>query len=130
MLKNNYNFGGERSGHIILSDYITTGDGIITALKILEIIKKTNKSLSELKQSLEEFPQLLINVKVKEKKEFSDNIKQLIIQSEKQLKDKGRLLIRYSGTENIARIMVEGQNKEEITEIANNIANKIKEELS
>lgn len=129
MLKHNYNFGGERSGHIIFSDYTTTGDGIIASLRILDIMKKTNTPLSELKSCLKEFPQVLINVKVKEKKSFSQNIKTEIKKAQEQLKNKGRLLIRYSGTENIARIMVEGQNKQEINKIANNIANEIKKEL-
>lgn len=129
MLKNNYNFGGERSGHIIFSDYTTTGDGIIAALRILEIMKKTNKPLSELKQCLEEFPQVLINIKVKQKIPFEKlpEVNKAIKQTENKLKENGRLLIRYSGTENIVRIMIEGPNKELITKLANNIADKIKE---
>ena len=129
MLKNNYNFGGERSGHIIFSDYTTTGDGIIAALRVLDIIKRTKKPLSELKKNLKEFPQVLINVKVKEKREFSQNIKNIIKQSENKLKNNGRLLVRYSGTENIARVMVEGINKRLINKIANDIASEIKKEL-
>lgn len=130
MLENNLNFGGERSGHIILSDYTTTGDGIIVALKILEIMRKTKKPLSQLKTILEEYPQVLLNIKVKKKKKFSENIKALIKQTEQTLKDKGRLLIRYSGTENIARVMIEGEDKELINQLANKIADKIRKELA
>ncbi len=129
MLKHGYNFGGERSGHIIFGDYTTTGDGIIASLRLLEIMKKSKKKLSELKTCLKEFPQVLINVKVKEKKEFSKNIKNKIKEAENKLKNNGRLLVRYSGTENIARVMVEGQNKEEINKIANKIADEIKKDL-
>jgi len=128
MLKNNYNFGGERSGHIIFSDYTTTGDGIIAALRVLDIMKKTNKKLSELKTCLKEFPQVLINVKVKKKIPFEQlpNVNKAIKQAQTILKNNGRLLIRYSGTENIARVMIEGKDKKLITKLANNIAGEIK----
>jgi len=127
MRKNNYNFGGEQSGHLIFGDYTTTGDGIISGLQLLRLMKATGKKLSELVSSLEFFPQVLLNVKVKEKKDFSQIsvVQEKIEQAEKQLGSNGRVIVRYSGTENIARVMIEGKDDIEINSLATSIADAI-----
>ncbi|MAG18233.1 MAG: phosphoglucosamine mutase [Candidatus Diapherotrites archaeon] len=131
MRKNNYTFGGEQSGHIVFGDYTTTGDGIISALQLLRLMKVTEKKLSELVSPLEFFPQLLVNVKVKEKKPFSElfGVEEKIKAAEKDLGSDGRIIVRYSGTENIARIMVEGKNEEEIKKISDSISEAISTEI-
>jgi phosphoglucosamine mutase len=125
--KRNLSLGGEQSGHIIFFDYSVSGDAIIAALQLAKIVVEERKKLSVLSSILKPFPQLLINVKVKEKKPFNESILNEIKKAEKKLKGKGRLLVRYSGTENIARVMVEGKNKKQIKIIAERIAEKIKE---
>lgn len=128
MLKKDYNFGGEQSGHIIFFDYSTTGDGTIAALKMLDIMKQKNKKLSELTKCLNRFPQIQINIKVKEKRDLKKIplLSRVIDRANKELGENGRTLIRYSGTQNILRIMVEGKDKRLITKIANDIASKAK----
>lgn len=125
------NFGGEKSGHIIFLDYTTTGDGTLAALQVLAIMKRKEKKLSELAKIIDLFPQLLINVRVKEKKSFKDikGLSVLLILSERSLKNKGRINLRYSGTEPLARIMVEGENESLITEIAQEIASVIERDV-
>ena len=102
--------GGEDSGHIVFLDHHTTGDGILTALKLMEVIKAESKSLSELCQIMAVFPQVLINVEVKDKPDFDTvpDIKDAIKKVEYHLGDQGRVLVRYSGTEPLCRVMVEG----------------------
>lgn len=131
MKTNNYNLGGEQSGHIIFFDYIPTGDGIITALQIMNIMKNTKKKLSELKECMTTFPQLIKNIEVKEKKPFEEmnSVIDSIKQAENHLKDNGRVIVRYSGTENKARVMIEGKDKTLIEKIADNIINEIKKEV-
>lgn len=130
MRRNNYNLGGEQSGHIIFLDEITTGDGIISGLQILRIMKETGKSLSELTKCMKTFPQTLINVAVKKKPEIETlkNVSAKIKDTEKKLGDTGRVLVRYSGTQHICRVMVEGKNKKEIEKYAKLIADAIKKE--
>ncbi|MAG07928.1 phosphoglucosamine mutase [Candidatus Woesearchaeota archaeon] len=129
MRKNSYVLGGEQSGHIIFMNQTTTGDGIIAALQVLNIMKKTGKPLSELAKCLKKYPQVLVNINVKKKILFEEmeEVNEEIKKAEKELK--GRLLIRYSGTQNIARIMVEGKDKNKINKLANKIAEKIKKEI-
>lgn len=131
MLKGGYNLGGEQSGHIIFMDHTTTGDGIISALQILAIMVKENKKLSELAAVMRTYPQILINVKVKEKKELTKNpqIAKRIKEIENKLDGNGRLSVRYSGTELLARVMVEGRHEGEIKKMARYIANAIEKEL-
>jgi phosphoglucosamine mutase len=131
MRANDYNFGGEQSGHLIFRDYSTTGDGIISALKILAVMRKTQKKLSELAMILERLPQVLVNVKVREKIAFQEvaPVWKVISEAEKKLKGNGRVLVRYSGTELLARVMVEGPHKKETRQLANRIAAAIKKEL-
>ncbi len=129
MRKNGYNFGGEQSGHIIFGDYSTTGDGIITALQILKIMKAKNISVPDAFRLFELYPQVLVNVKVREKKPFEEMPRVLgeIDSASAALAGKGRVFVRYSGTENLARVMVEGENEAEIKEIVEKIALRIKE---
>ena len=131
MLKGNYCMGGEQSGHIVFLDYNTTGDGMITALQVLTIMRKTGKSLKELAACMTRFPQSLINVTVKQKKPFDDvlHIRKQIELAEEKLGDMGRILVRYSGTEPLARIMVEGEDADEINEIAQSVADVVRQEL-
>ncbi len=131
MVKKDCNFGGEQSGHIIHLDYNTTGDGVITTLQILALMNNTKRRLSELASCMTIFPQVLLNVKVKERKEFSSipKIAKAIKDCEEQLKDRGRILVRYSGTEPLARVMIEGENENKIKIMAEEIAGTIKEAI-
>ncbi|MFH1398660.1 MAG: phosphoglucosamine mutase [Candidatus Woesearchaeota archaeon] len=116
MLKHNYNLGGEQSGHIIFFNHTKTGDGTIAALNILKIMQETGKPLSQLAK-LEKYPQITKNVEVDQKKPFDQmpEFSKKLEQAKQELSGKGRLLIRYSGTQNILRIMVEGPQKQIIT---------------
>jgi phosphoglucosamine mutase len=112
MLRGGFNFGGEQSGHIIVGDHSTTGDGLVAALQILRIMKIKDAPLSKLARCWSRFPQLLTNIRVREKKPFEelDGVLQLISQAEAKLKpDGGRVLLRYSGTEPKARLLLEGR---------------------
>lgn len=133
MLKEGYNVGGEQSGHIIFLDYASTGDGQLTALWMLNILSKAKKSAKELASVMEVFPQVLVNVRVENsKKSIIDTdaeIKAEIDRCSEILGTNGRVLIRASGTEPLVRVMLEGQNVEEIQQMANAIADKIKEKL-
>ena len=134
MLENNYNIGGEQSGHIIFLDYGTTGDGQLTSVQLLSIIKKSGKTLSQLAGIMKRYPQVLINVKVAtEKKDqyFTDNtIKTEIDKVEEEPSNRGRILVRPSGTEPLIRVMLEGEDYSEISEHANVVADLIRERLS
>ena len=123
--------GGEKSGHIILSDFTTTGDGMITALQILGIMLKTGKRLSELASEMEEFPQLLVNVPISRREgwERVEDIQTAVEDAERRLGDRGRVVVRPSGTENLLRIMVEGPDKHELDELAGRIAEAVTKSL-
>ena len=130
MKKKGYVLGGEQSGHIIFSNYTTTGDGIISALQLLGVMREKGEKLSKLKECMKSLPQVLINVKVKEKKDIDTlEVKKYIRKTEEKLGQKGRVLVRYSGTENLCRIMIEGEHKKEIQKMANEIAHGIKKEI-
>lgn len=131
MLKHSYNFGGEKSGHILFLDYNTAPDGIITALHLLMIMKNEGKPLSELASVLKPFPQVLVSVNIAEKRALEEmpGVVNKIKEAEEQLRDNGRVLVRYSGTENKARVMVEGEDKGKIQKIAEEIAEEIKQEV-
>lgn len=133
MLKNGYTLGGEQSGHIIFLDYNTTGDGMITALQLLSVIKRSGKKLSELASVLKVLPQVLVNAKVSNEKK-NDYLNDTVILSEiekleNEFKDEGRVLIRPSGTEPLVRVMIEGQDKEYIRKRAVQLAAIIEERL-
>ena len=134
MLKHHYNLGGEQSGHVIFLDYNTTGDGLITAIQLLYVMKKTGKPLSELKQCMQVFPQVLANAHVKNENKHAYiedlEIQEAINKLEEQFKGEGRVLIRPSGTEPLVRVMIEGKDLEAITKEANELAAFIEEKLS
>ena len=129
MLKENYILGGEQSGHIIFLDHNTTGDGLVTALQIAAILKESGKTFSELAGVMKELPQVLVNAKVpNEKKNIYLEDKEIIdaINAvEAKLNGVGRVLIRPSGTEPLVRVMIEGENQEEINEMANSLVDLI-----
>jgi phosphoglucosamine mutase len=125
------NLGGEQSGHIIFLDHTTTGDGTLAALQVLAIMKREGRKLSELSKIIDLYPQLLLNVKIRKKKELSQikGLSELLDRNETRLRGKGRINIRYSGTEPISRVMVEGEDVSLIKEIANELADAIKRDI-
>ncbi len=123
------NFGGEQSGHIIMQDYSNTGDGLIAGLKLLEIIQESGQKISELANIFQEAPQILVNIEATLNQVNLLNKQPFLLELEKHrstLKNKGRILVRKSGTENLIRIMVEGESNKQIADIANQIATFIK----
>ncbi len=124
MREGGYNVGGEQSGHIIFLDHNTTGDGLLTALQALAVMCKQEKPLSELVADFERFPQVLVNLRVAEKRPIDQlpTLQEHIGQVEEALGSLGRVLIRYSGTENKARVMVEGEDEARVAEYANELA--------
>ncbi|MEI6834362.1 MAG: phosphoglucosamine mutase [bacterium] len=127
MRKGDHVLGGEQSGHLIFRDSSTTGDGVLAGLKFLEIMVEQGRRASELRQTMERLPQLVINVKVKSKVPF-ENLKEFqkaLKQVEKKLDGKGRVLVRYSGTESLARVMVEGENRDEIETMAHELSHEL-----
>jgi phosphoglucosamine mutase len=131
MMKEGYKIGGEQSGHIIFLDHNTTGDGLITAIKLESVIKKSGKTMSELAGIMKEFPQVLVNAKVSNEKKNYYNTDKTILDEieklEKALHGKGRVLIRPSGTEPLVRVMLEGENQSEIDKMAHELADLIQE---
>ena len=129
MIKGKYVLGGEQSGHIIFLEYNTTGDGLVTALQVASIIQKEKKSLSKLCSIMKELPQVLVNAKVpNEQKNIYLEDEEIIAEIErieKQMQGRGRVLIRPSGTEPLVRVMLEGEDQEEINKIAQNLADMI-----
>jgi phosphoglucosamine mutase len=128
MLADGYNFGGEQSGHFIFLDHNTTGDGLISALQVLSLMKRTKKPLSELAKAMSAVPQVLVNVKVKQKPvlESIPDIDRAIRESERRLNGNGRVVVRYSGTEPLLRIMVEGETDAVIQEVAEHLAQVVR----
>ena len=126
-----YNLGGEQSGHIIFLDHNTTGDGLLTGLQVLAIMRRKERPLSELVADIERFPQILINVSVSEKRPIEEipSVCQVVQRVEKDLDGRGRVLIRYSGTESKVRVMVEGEDESRVAEYANEIADSIRRAL-
>ncbi|MDE3840650.1 phosphoglucosamine mutase [Bacillus methanolicus] len=131
MKKNGYNLGGEQSGHIIFLDYNTTGDGLLTGLQLVNIMKMTQKPLSELAAEMKKFPQMLVNVRVTDKHHVTDNekVKKVIKQIENEMNGNGRILVRPSGTEPVVRIMAEAPTEDLCHEYVNRIAEVVKEEM-
>ena len=120
--------GGEQSGHIVFGLDNTTGDGILSSLKLLQIVKQSRKTLAELADEMEQYPQILINVRVKDKNGWEEKaeIRQAIETAQEELADTGRILVRASGTENLLRVMVEGKQQEQIERLAHQIADVVK----
>ncbi|RPI34201.1 MAG: phosphoglucosamine mutase, partial [Nitrospiraceae bacterium] len=131
MLENNYNFGGEQSGHIIFLDYNSTGDGQITALQVLNLMKNRNISLSRLASPIKLFPQVLMNVEVEKKKDIRTvpAILDAIRAAEQKLDGRGRVLVRPSGTEPKIRVMLEGDDIKLISSIGRQISKVIRETM-
>ena len=134
MKKSGYNIGGEQSGHMIFLDYNTTGDGVLSSLVLAEIVLEESKKLSELASVMTQYPQVLVNARIKSenKNRYMEypEIKAEIERIEKLLNGCGRVLIRPSGTEPLVRVMLEGENQQEINELADNLANMIMEKCN
>lgn len=131
MLKSDALLGGEPSGHIIFLDHNTTGDGLVSALQVLRIMIETGSRLSELASAFKRYPQICINVRVSSKPPFEsiDGLKNTMDEVETSLGTSGRVLVRYSGTENICRVMVEGPKRGQIQQYATSIANVVKKQI-
>jgi len=127
MVRQGANLGGEQSGHTILLDYAATGDGLLTSLKMLEIMVERGQSLSELVKGFRLYPQILINLRVREKVPLKEipGYEDLIEDVKKELGPQGRLEVRYSGTEPLARIMMEGPDENKLQPLARRIVNLI-----
>ncbi|MGG3893490.1 phosphoglucosamine mutase [Geobacillus stearothermophilus] len=131
MKKNGYNLGGEQSGHIIFLDYNTTGDGMLTALQLVNIMKIKGKPLSELAGEMKKYPQLLVNVRVTDKEKAMENeqVKKVIQEVEAEMNGNGRVLVRPSGTEPLVRIMAEAQTEEACRAYVERIADVVRREM-
>ncbi|MED3747928.1 phosphoglucosamine mutase [Geobacillus stearothermophilus] len=131
MKKNGYNLGGEQSGHIIFLDYNTTGDGMLTALQLVNIMKIKGKPLSELAGEMKKYPQLLVNVRVKDKEKAMENeqVKKVIQEVEAEMNGNGRVLVRPSGTEPLVRIMAEAPTEEACRAYVERIADVVRREM-
>ena len=131
MLAEGYSFGGEQSGHFIFLDHNTTGDGLVSALQMLSLMKRTKKPLSELATAMTAVPQVLVNIQVKQKPvlETIPDVDRAIQESNRRLNGSGRVVIRYSGTEPLLRIMVEGEQSTLVNEIADNLARVVREHI-
>ena len=131
MLKRDLSLGGEQSGHIIFSDYLFTGDGLCTALNVLRTTALTGRTLTDLASDLVTYPQVLLNVRVREKTDLKavPPIAAAIARVESRVAGQGRLLVRYSGTEPLLRVMLEGKKEAEIRAWAQEIVDVVKEHL-
>ena len=131
MRANGYNLGGEQSGHVIISDYHNTGDGMLTGLHLLYVMKDTGKSLSELLSDFKEYPQRLINVPVENKKDWREHkrITEAIEEVEKELSDEGRIFVRPSGTQSLLRVMTEAPTQELADKYCEEVAKVVEEEM-
>jgi phosphoglucosamine mutase len=131
MLQHDAALGGEQSGHILLPHLATTGDGLLTALVVLDLIARSGQSLDELTADLKVFPQVIVNVKVREKKPLDaiPSVAASIRAAEEALRDTGRVVIRYSGTEALARVMIEAEDEATMNKHAEAIAAAIRAEL-
>jgi phosphoglucosamine mutase len=131
MLQHDANLGGEQSGHVIFLDHNTTGDGLVCALQVLRIMIETDAKLSDLASFVQRYPQTCVNVKVSSKPplETLHKVREAIEHVEKTLGNMGRILVRYSGTENICRVMVEGTKYKQVIQLAQEVATAVKEEI-
>ena len=131
MLREGVNLGGEQSGHVIFSDYTTTGDGLITALQVLRVMRETGRKLSDLRRVMRRYPQVLVNVPVRDKPPIDSlaDVQAAVREVEQKLGDDGRVLVRYSGTEYLARVMVEGREEREVRDHADRIAEAVRAAL-
>jgi phosphoglucosamine mutase len=127
MRQHGYNFGGEQSGHLVFLDHMTTGDGIIAALQVLALMLEEGRPLSELSRVMVKLPQVLVSVKVKQRRPLDElrEAQRLIKDAEAKLGQDGRVLVRYSGTEPKVRVMLEGLDEGQIDQMAHEIAQSI-----
>ena len=136
MLKHGHKIGGEQSGHVILLDYNTTGDGLVTGIALISVMKRTGKKLSELASVMKIYPQVLVNARVKNEFKSEDRymaipeIREKIEKLEAAFAGSGRVLIRPSGTEPLVRVMIEGQDEAEIKRYAEELAALMEEKLN
>ncbi len=128
MRANGHRLGGEQSGHMVYLDHNTTGDGLLTALQLLRVIADTGKSLAELSRCMDPMPQVLLNVEIADRRSFDElpTVTSAIASAEDELGDRGRVLVRYSGTQPMVRVMVEGENLDRIEGLAGDIAGALK----
>ena len=131
LFRSGYKLGGEQSGHIIMKDFANTGDGLLTALQLMQVMSESKNSLQSLAQVMERYPQVLVNVKDVDKSKLSTSaqIAKAISESESKLGDNGRVLVRASGTEALVRVMVEAASLDQATKIANELAELVRLEL-
>jgi phosphoglucosamine mutase len=132
MVRRGCNLGGEQSGHLVFLDHNTTGDGILSALQVLAIMQKEEKSLSDLSDIMERYPQRLINIRIRERRKLEDfpKVIQQIRKVEQKLGERGRILVRFSGTEPLVRVMVEGEQEKMITQLGEETAQIIEREFN
>ena len=134
MLLEGYNFGGEQSGHIIFLDFATTGDGQMTAAQLLSILKRREAKLSSLATLMTRYPQVLVNVEVGQEGKlrfYTDSqVKDAVEAAKQQLGNRGRVVVRPSGTEPLLRVMIEGEDEKEIAQVANSIATVLRDRLA
>jgi phosphoglucosamine mutase len=131
MIKRDLSLGGEQSGHIIFSEHLFTGDGIVTALSVLRVMAESGRELADLASQLVTYPQVLVNVRVREKQALASvpSITAAMERVETRLGGEGRLLVRYSGTEPLLRVMIEGKDQSQIQAWAAEIAGVVREHL-
>ena len=131
MLKRGAALGGEQSGHVIFSDYATTGDGLLTAIRLLEMVRDSGQTLDELTKEVKNYPQKLVNVRVKHRRPLADldSVQSEIQAAEREFAGSGRVVVRFSGTEPLARVMIEGPSHQEVDKWTGRIADAIRAEL-
>jgi phosphoglucosamine mutase len=131
MLNGGYALGGEQSGHVIQADHLPTGDGMATALAVLRVMAQTGRELTDLAGELKTFPQTLVNVRVKQKRPVEEvpDVQHAIERVESALQGRGRVLVRYSGTEPLLRIMIEGEDQATVQAWAEEIADAVRSNL-
>jgi phosphoglucosamine mutase len=131
MRANGYNFGGEQSGHLIFLDHATTGDGVLAALQLLAVMIGSGKRIADLGKQLVAYPQVLLNLKLKHRVPLENmkGFQKAKAEFEKKLGSRGRIVVRYSGTEPVLRIMAEGDNKDQIDRIVSALAEKARADI-
>jgi phosphoglucosamine mutase len=131
MLRRGAVLGGEQSGHVIFSEYATTGDGLLTALRVMEIVRDSGRSLDTLAAEISNYPQKLVNIRVKHKRPLAEleSVQAEIRAAESEFNGSGRVVVRFSGTEPLARVMIEAKTDEEVEKWTGRIADAIRAEL-
>jgi phosphoglucosamine mutase len=132
LVEKNWLIGGEGSGHLICLDATTTGDGIVSALQVLRAIAEQGKGLHELKKGMSKYPQILINVRLTEQRDVLGlpSVQEAVAEAEAKLGQRGRVLLRASGTEPLIRVMVEGEDETQVSAVANNLADTVRSLLT